>query len=869
MFEITIRCTSIIVGNGKLALDLLTPLFNMLTYEDEYVEETKTLGFLYDEQSDRIFLHKGVDLEYVVKLLGGLNECKIVYDDKYTGENMSYEFEEVIAPRSDEQSDVIDFVCGRNGHSNNINEHQLFLVLGTGKGKAQPYSSKIPVPDSETGFVNMGDLKIGDLVFDVHGEPTKILDIFEQGEQDVYQITLADNRTVFCTKEHLWTVFDVRQNKMMTITLDEMISSYKILTTMQGNRKPFRLRYKIPICDSVDYIKKPVPIDPWVLGCFIGNGCCREKPLTISSGNTEIPNRIASICGFDVKRSSLNNYSYVFYKNGSPVHTKDFFKDIPEIINAYSYEKHIPDKYLYNTSAIRLKLLQGLMDTDGSIAENDGRFHILYSSTSEKLLKQIILILNSFGFGGTICQDSRKEKYKSGFCGNIIFRVPNFVKHKFFTLSYKHDIALKAINKSQQNYYNGILIKDIKKLDRREQCRCIMVDNPEHLYLTDDYIVTHNTFCSGYGIGEYGKKALIIMHRDSLRSQWLESLYKMNGFTSSYVHEIDSAEELYDIANGTYNGDYDIYLMTHATFRAGMKRIGTLEKAMNITKNLGIGIKVIDEAHLEFKDTILMDMVFNVYRNVYLTATDGRSSKEENSIFRHVFANACYYKQSDFVGDDNRPKKWVNYYGIEVNTNCPKNLYKYKVVGFKSMTPSSYGKWVIQRDKNKTHFKCCTEIIHNMFMEDQYAKVLVFMPLIDLCEEFAYHLNMALQKDPSFPYDVDVRTVNSKNSSKQNERNKSADVIVTTIGSCGTGTDIPGITGIVSCSPYVSQISAKQIFGRIRYCGKIGSYYDIYDSSVPMDRYWYQSRSKTLKRLALNVKELKWVDDNPENTKEE
>ena len=57
-------------------------------------------------------------------------------------------------------------------------------------------------------------------------------------------------------------------------------------------------------------------------------------------------------------------------------------------------------------------------------------------------------------------------------------------------------------------------------------------------------------------------------------------------------------------------------------------------------------------------------------------------------------------------------------------------------------------------------------------------------------------------------------------------------MIVTTIGSCGTGTDIPGITAIISCSPYVSKITAMQVFGRIRYCGKICDYYDIEDDGV-------------------------------------
>ena len=105
----------------------------------------------------------------------------------------------------------------------------------------------------------------------------------------------------------------------------------------------------------------------------------------------------------------------------------------------------------------------------------------------------------------------------------------------------------------------------------------------------------------------------------------------MSGLSNREVHEISSSDELEMIANNKHDFDYDVYLMTHATFRAGLRRIGSFEKASNITKNLKIGFKIIDEAHLEFRDTLIMDFIFNVKRNLYLTATDGRSSKDEYS----------------------------------------------------------------------------------------------------------------------------------------------------------------------------------------------------------------------------------------------
>lgn len=375
------------------------------------------------------------------------------------------------------------------------------------------------------------------------------------------------------------------------------------------------------------------------------------------------------------------------------------------------------------------------------------------------------------------------------------------------------------------------------------------------------------TYCSGVAACLYHKKTLIITHRDTLRQQWVNSLYKMNGFSSKEVHEIQSSEELYRIANNEYDNEYDVYLMTHATFRAGLKRIGSISKMSNVTKNLGIGLKIIDEAHLEFRDTLVMDFTFNVQRNLYLTATDGRSSRDENSIFRHVFANTTFYKPSSLLTDTNI-KKWINYTIVEINTHVNPNLYRYRIAGGKGMSTSSYGKWVIAHDKNQTHFKVIRDLLRQMFEQDPQSKVLVFLPLIDLCTECSYFLTKYFDYDETFEYSLNIKTINSKNSPMENERNQRADVIVTTIASCGTGKDIPGLTGVISCSPFVSSLTATQCAGRLRYCGKTCYYYDIYDASVPMDKYWLKSRSKTFKRLALNTEYLSWSDDeNPSSDK--
>ena len=178
------------------------------------------------------------------------------------------------------------------------------------------------------------------------------------------------------------------------------------------------------------------------------------------------------------------------------------------------------------------------------------------------------------------------------------------------------------------------------------------------------------------------------------------------------------------------------------------------------------------------------------------------------------------------------------------------------------MSAITYGKWVIQYDKKQTHFKVCRDILKEIYKNEPTAKVILFMPLIDLCTDCACFLNLELNNDESFEYSLDIKTVNSHNSKSQNEYNKHhADVIVTTVQSLGTGSDIKGITDIINCSPIVSKIVVQQVLWRIRYIAKPCHYYDIVDVSVQADRYWWQSRSRTLKAMTTKYSHIAWSEE--------
>lgn len=130
-FKVYLRSTSIKITPGVEASVPLDPLIEMLTYEDEFAEETKTLGYIYDEEDDAIYFHRGVDVNYIIRLLG---ECTLVKQGHDDALPMKFEYEEIVAPRNKEQQDVINFIAGLQHFSTNRDVNQLFLVKKPGFG---------------------------------------------------------------------------------------------------------------------------------------------------------------------------------------------------------------------------------------------------------------------------------------------------------------------------------------------------------------------------------------------------------------------------------------------------------------------------------------------------------------------------------------------------------------------------------------------------------------------------------------------------------------------------------------------------------------------------------------------------------------
>lgn len=363
----------------------------------------------------------------------------------------------------------------------------------TGMGKALPNSTLIPMANGS--WKQVGDVKEGDYLFDRHGKPTRVLKIFPQGQKDVYKIIFKDGRIALCNDEHLWTYHNCcsRDNKLITSTLKEIIEKAEKL----GYQSCRQWRFNVPLNEPVQYREeKQLSFDPYLLGLLIGDGSFREQPtnrnLSFSSKNEELLLPFVSI-GWGYKKRSESNYNYDFKIHGENIHIREFCDkyNLQGLYNKYSYEKAIPSEYLYSSINDRLALLQGLLDTDGSV---DLKGRVSFCSTSPQLINQVQQLCRSLGLIATITQDKRILKYTNGQCYELHIIGKPEIKRKLFRLQGKKEKIEHWFlsNKTKYNYDYNPIVK-IEKLDYQEEMTCFLVDNDEHLFLMNDYIVTHNT----------------------------------------------------------------------------------------------------------------------------------------------------------------------------------------------------------------------------------------------------------------------------------------------------------------------------------------------------------------------------------------
>jgi phosphate starvation-inducible protein PhoH and related proteins len=370
------------------------------------------------------------------------------------------------------------------------------------RGRAQPVSTPVPTP---TGFRPIGDLEVGDLVLGSNGAPTPVIGVHPQGRKEIFRVSAQDGASAACCGEHLWHVFtasDRRRHK-----------PGRVLETreMMGRLRSFHQhRFELPLLSApVEYEPRDVPMDPYALGLLLGDGCITISTTpSFSSNDPELVEALDdALDGIELRRTNATNYvlRHIHGHRGGVIVANPVTATLRELglAGTNSSTKFVPEIYLQNEASVRLALLQGLLDTDGGPVTQAGHTcRIQYTTCSERLRDDVVYLVRSLG--GVAYWRRRKAAGRKP--GNANGRPVHHRSDAFiFDIRLPAGIAPFRLARKRETYERDGGGRPMRFVDAIEpageaETVCIQVAAEDSLYLTEDFLLTHNSLNDSFVI---------------------------------------------------------------------------------------------------------------------------------------------------------------------------------------------------------------------------------------------------------------------------------------------------------------------------------------------------------------------------------
>jgi phosphate starvation-inducible PhoH-like protein len=349
------------------------------------------------------------------------------------------------------------------------------------RGRAQPLDRQVLTP---SGFRHIGSLRVGDLVIGSDGMPTPVIGVYPQGRREVFRVSAQDGSSTVCCAEHLWfvTTPDDRSHREdgRVLQTQELIGRL---------RQHHQHRFELPLAEPVELERRDVPMDPYALGLLLGDGCITTSMTpSFSTKDPELAQALEdALPGIELRRKSKFDYvlRHVDGHRGGVIAANPATATLRELglAGTRSSTKFVPDGYLLNAPSVRLAVLQGLLDTDGGpVTQRAGRCRIQYSTCSKRLADDVVFLVRSLG--GVAYRRGRAVHHRAD---SYILEVRLPVGIEPFRLSRKRALYHEHGGGRPMRYIDSI------EPAGEADTVCIQVAAEDSLYVTDDFLVTHNT----------------------------------------------------------------------------------------------------------------------------------------------------------------------------------------------------------------------------------------------------------------------------------------------------------------------------------------------------------------------------------------
>jgi len=363
------------------------------------------------------------------------------------------------------------------------------------RGRAQPLRTNVLTP---SGFRAIGSLAVGDLVIGSNGSPTEVLGVYPQGRKPLYRVATQDGASTFCCAEHLWAVSTkedrARGKPMRILETRQMIGRL---------RSAHFHRFELPLVSRpVEFEARGVPMDPYALGLLLGDGCITTSTTpSFTTADTELAVALeAALPGIELVRKA--EFDYVLRRRGGGrggvIVANPATATLRElgVAGSRSNSKFVPAAYLYNSPATRLAVLQGLLDTDGGpVTQRERSCRVQYATTSEQLKDDVLFLVRSLGgvaYWRKRLAAGRTPGRARG--RDVLYRHDAYI----LEIRLPQDIAPFRLTRKLESYNamgGGRPMRFIERIEPagEEETVCIRVAAPDSLYVTEDFLLTHNT----------------------------------------------------------------------------------------------------------------------------------------------------------------------------------------------------------------------------------------------------------------------------------------------------------------------------------------------------------------------------------------